>query len=346
MARKTNRFLEVTEEEISKINPDNLELINDFLNYLETTDKSSATITVYKSNLYLFFVYLMNYVKNKDFVNIKKRDIMNWQNYLIKGELSPARIRNLRASVSSLSNFIENILDEEEKWEGFRNIVNKIPAPNARTIREKTVLEDEQCEKLLDYLVNNKMYQQACAFALAYASGRRKSELLRIKRSYITDDNLIYGSLYKTPEKIKTKGRGVGGKMLYVYILKNKFKKYFDLWEDERKRLGVPNEIDEMFVVKKGNGEWQSATISVLDYYTKMFSELLGVDFYFHSLRHNFTTSLSASNIPTNVIKDLQGWSSIEMVNLYTDSEVDDEIGKYFSEEGIKQVETKGLNDL
>ena len=345
MARKTNRFLEVTEEEISKINPDNLELINDFLNYLETTDKSSATITVYKSNLYLFFVYLMNYVKNKDFVNIKKRDIMNWQNYLIKGELSPARIRNLRASVSSLSNFIENILDEEEKWEGFRNIINKIPAPNSRIVREKTVLEEEDCENLLNYLVEHKMYMQACAFALAYASGRRKSELLRIKRSYINEDNLIYGSLYKTPEKIKTKGRGTGGKMLNIYILKSKFKKYFDLWEEERKRLGVPDEIDDIFVVKKKDS-WKPATIGVLNYYAELFSKILNVDFYFHLMRHNFTTSLSQASVPSTIIKDLIGWSSVEMVDLYNDSEVDDEIGKYFSEDGINQVEQKGLSDL
>lgn len=345
MARQTNRVLITTEEEISKINPDNLELMKDFLNYLETTDHSPQSIIVYKSNLNIFFVYLMKFAKNKDFALIKKRDIMNWQNYLIKGGLSPARIKNIRSSVSSLSNFIESILDEEEKWKGFRNIINKIPAPNSREVREKTVLEDKQCDKLLDYLVENKMYMQACAFALAYASGRRKSELLRIKRSHINEDNLIYGSLYKTPEKVKTKGRGTGGKMLNIYILKSKFKKYFDLWEEERKRLGVPEEIDEIFVVKKKNG-WQPAKLGVLNYYAKVFSELLGVDFYFHCMRHQFTTSLRKSNVPPSIIKDIIGWQNISMIDTYSDLQVDDELGKYFSEDGIKQVEQKGLSDI
>lgn len=344
MGRKTNRALVTTQEEINKINPDNRELMEDFYNYLEATDHAQTSIVVYKNNLDIFFVYLMKYVKNKDFVNITKKDIMNFQNYLMKQDLSPSRIRNLRSSLSSLSNFIENVLDEEEKWSKFKNIINKIPAPVNAKVREKTVLEEEDCQRILDYLVETKQYQKACAFALGMASGRRKSELLRIKRSHISEDNLLYGSLYKTPEKIKTKGRGKG-KMLNVYILKSKFKPYFDLWMEERKRLGVPDEIDEIFVLKK-KGEWQPAQTSALDSWAKKFSEYLEVDFYFHCLRHNLTTYLHHQNIPPSVIKELFGWESLEMVSLYTDVTVDSELGKYFSEDGIKQVENKGLTDL
>ena len=154
----------------------------------------------------------------------------------------------------------------------------------------------------------------------------------------------MYGSLYKTPEKIKTKGKGKG-KFLYVYILKTKFKKYFDLWMEEREKLGVPDDIDHIFVSKKKTG-WQPMKISTLDSWTVKFSEILGVPFYFHCLRHNFTTAMHKANIPASVIKDLIGWESLEMVSLYTDVEVDSELGKYFSADGIKQVEAKSLGDL
>lgn len=344
MARKTNRVLITTQEEIEKILPENIELMEEFLEYLETTDRSSETIKVYQSNLNIFFVYCQKHLKNKDFVDIKKRDIINFQNYMVKNELSSARIKNIKSTLSSLSNFIENILDEDEKWEDFKNIINKIPSPVGQAVREKTVLEDEDCQRLLDYLVENKKYQQACVFALAWSSGRRKSELLRIKKSYINDENLMYGSLYKTPEKIKTKGRGKG-KLLNVYILKSKFQKYFDLWMDERERLGIPDDIDELFVTKQ-RGEWQAMKISTLNSWADAFGKFLSVDFYFHLMRHQFTTALHQANIPASVIKDLIGWESLEMVSLYTDIHIDDELGKYFSEEGIKQVETKSLNDL
>ena len=345
MARKTNKVLQTTEEEIKLILPENIELMEEFLDYLETTDHSPTSINVYKNNLYIFFVYCQKHLKNKDFVNIKKRDIMNFQGYMVKNELSPARIKNIKSTLSSMSNFIENVLDEDEKWENFKNIINKIPSPAKQEVREKTILEDEDCQRLLDYLVENKMYQQACVFALAWASGRRKSELLRIKRSHISDENLMYGSLYKTPEKIKTKGKGSKGKQLNVYVLKNKFKKYFDLWMEERERLGVPDDIDEIFVSKKKTG-WQPMKISTLDSWTVKFSEFLEVDFYFHCMRHNFTTAMHKANIPASIIKDLIGWESLEMVSLYTDVEVDDELGKYFSEDGIRQVKTKSLGDL
>ena len=190
MGRQTNFVLNTTQEDIDNILPDNKELMEDFINYLESTDHAKTSLKVYKNNMEIFFVYLLKHAKNKDFVNIKKRDILNFQNYMIKNGLSSSRIKNIKSTISSLSNFIESILDEEEKWEDFRNIVNKIPAPNPNAVREKTVLADEDCQRLLDYLVENKQYQKACAFALAWASGRRKSELLRIKRSYI--DEKIY----------------------------------------------------------------------------------------------------------------------------------------------------------
>lgn len=345
MARKTNKVLQTTEEEIKLILPENIELMEEFLDYLETTDHSPTSITVYRNNLYIFFVYCQKHLKNKDFVNIKKRDIMNFQNFMVKNELSPARIKNVKSTLSSMSNFIENILDEEEKWENFKNIINKIPSPMSQPVREKTILEDEDCQKLLDYLVENKKYQMACAFALAWASGRRKAELLRIKRSYIKDEYLMYGALYKTPEKIKTKGRSSKGKLLDVYILKNKFKKYFDLWEEERIRLGVPNDIDDMFVVKS-KGKWIPAKISTLNSWAETYGKILGVDFYMHSMRHNFCTGLCKANIPSAVIKDIIGWSNEALISVYNDSDISDELGKYFSEDGIKQVGTKSLSEL
>lgn len=345
MARQTDKVLTTSEEEINNILPENKELLDDFINYLESTDHATTSLKVYRNNLEIFFIYLTNYCKNKDFVDIKKRDILSFQSYMVKHNLSSARIKNIKSSISSCSNFIENVLDEEKKWENFKNIVNKIPAPNPNPVREKTILEDEQCQKLLDYLVENKKYAQACAFALAWASGRRKSELLRFKRSYINDDNLQYGALYKTPEKIKTKGAGKG-KFIPLYILKSKFKPYFDLWMEERERLGVPNDIDDIFVNKR-KGVWESAKVSLLDSWADSFSKFLDVDFYWHCMRHQFTTGLLKAKIPSSIVQKIIGWTSGDMVNLYNDSNIDDELGEYFDEGGIKEnIQNGALNKL
>lgn len=348
ISRKTSKILTTTDEEISKINEENKYLMEDFLKYLQTVDKSPKTIQVYRNNLEIFFVYLMKNARNKDFCEIKKRDILNFQNEMVQGGLSTARIKNIKSSLSSLSTFIENILDEEDKWENFRNIINKIPNPQPNPVREKTILTDEQCQLVLDTLVEKKQYQKACVFALALASGRRKSELLLIKKSWIDDEYLKFGALYKTPEKIRTKGSGTQGKLLYVYILKSKFKKYFDLWMEERERLGVPDDLEDLFITRgfKGDEEWHSITVSTLNDWAGQISAILGVPFYFHCLRHQFTTSLVKAKIPNNVIQDIIGWSSADMINIYNDADIDEDLGSYFSEDGIIEQENGTIKNL
>lgn len=337
MARTTVYNKIVDDEKYELVNDENKELLDEFVDYLQSTDKSELTIKNYISDIKIFFIWNLEHNKNIFFVDFTKRQMIKYQNYMLNTmNLSSSRIRRLRASLSSMSNFIEAILDDD--YPNFRNIINKIPAPTKQPVREKTVLEDEQVKGLLDYLVENNEFQQACVLALAWASGSRKSELLRFKVSYFTEDNVIYGSLYKTPEKIKTKG-----KYLNRYVLKNKFEPYFNLWMDERKELGIDNE--ELFVIKKGE-QWEIMSEASLNYYAEKFSKYLDVHFYFHCLRHNFTTGLIQAGIPAEVVKDIVGWSSLDMVGLYTDIEIDDRLGDYFDEDGIKEVEQKNLSDL
>ena len=70
------------------------------------------------------------------------------------------------------------------------------------------------------------------------------------------------------------------------------------------------------------------------------------MDFYFHCLRHNFTTGLVENNLPSKVITDIVGWSNENMIQIYNDQEVDDVLGDYFDENGIKEVEKKTIKDL
>ena len=143
------------------------------------------------------------------------------------------------------------MLDDE--FENYRPIVRKIENPVNEKVMVKTVLEEEQLQNLLDYLVEKQQFDKACMLSLAMNSGRRKSELPRFKVNYFDDKNIIYGSLYKTPEKIKTKGRGSRGKMLTAYVLSKPFKPYLDLWMNYRKEHGIES---EWLFPKKVSGEY------------------------------------------------------------------------------------------
>lgn len=340
MGRKTTRSMSATPEKLAEVNTENMRLKKDFLGYLKSLNRSSETIKVYDSNLNIFFCWVVDNASNKFFVDVSKRDIVAFQNYMLDAGCSAARIRHLKAALSSLSNYIENILDDE--FPNFRPIIRKIENPANEIVREKTILTSEQVQSCLDYLVEHKKFQQACFFALAAYSGRRKAELTRFKVSYFDDANIIYGSLYKTPEKIKTKGHGRNGKMLTCYTLSKPFKPYFDLWMEERQRLGIESE----WLFPNKDDPTQHIQVSTANSWAETYSRISGLDIYMHSLRHYFTTYLAKEGLPDNVIQEILGWSDISLVSVYKDISTEDNLGMYFGEEGIKEVAKKSIEDI
>ena len=215
-------------EKLAQVNSKNIQLGNDFLEYLTSIDRAKTTIESYRHDLDVIWVLILELLNNKFFVELSKRDIVKLQNYCLNSlGWSPARMRRVKSTMSSLSNYIESMLDDE--FENYRPIVRKIENPSACAVREKTILEDKQLENLLEYLVEKKKYDKACMLAMAMYNGRRKAELPRMKVSYFTEDNVIYGSLYRSPETVTTKGRGSRGKQLTIYTLKKGFQKYLDL---------------------------------------------------------------------------------------------------------------------
>ena len=170
--------------------------------------------------------------------------------------------------------------------------------------KRKTILDGEQLQDLLEKLIEKKQYDKACMLSLAMNNGRRKSELPRMKLSYFTEDNVIYGSLYKTPETVTTKGRGSRGKQLTVYTLRNGFQKYLDLWLKYREENNITS---EWLIPRKENGVYidEQIPITTMDSWADTFTRMLGVPFYWHSLRHYFTTACSVVDYQTMLLKTL-----------------------------------------
>lgn len=340
MARGTVYNQITSPEKIEKINPENKMLIDDFLDYLESVGRAVTTIKNYRADLQIFFCWCIDALDNKSFVKVTKREIARFQNHAMKEwGWSSNRLRTVKAALSSLGNYIEAILDEE--YEGFRSIVRKVETPPNQLVREKTVWEEDELVTLIDKLVEQGSIEKACFVALGAYSGRRKAELCRFKVSDFSDDKLVCGgALYKS-SPIKTKGRG-GGKYIPCYTLAKKFKPYLDLWLKHRKELGIDS---EWLFPKRSNPAEQLNTTTV-DSWSKEFSDISGKDFYVHSLRHSYTTSLAKAGIPDNVIQSLVGWDSADMVRLYDDTPQDEQIGVYFKDGDIVTGNQKSISDL
>lgn len=340
MGRKTKMNRLTSPELLAQVNPENMTLLEDFLEYLRSTQHSEQTCHGYRNDIEIFLVWNLQNCGNKHFTKVTKREIVKYQDWLLNNnENSPARVRRLKSALSSLSNYVADILDDE--FEDFRPIVQKIKSPPNKLVREKTVWKDEELEALLQQLTSSGQHKKACLLALAMYGGRRKAELTRFKVSHFDEENIIYGSLYKTPEPIKTKGTG-GGKMLVCYTLVKGFKPYFDLWMEERKRLGIESE----WLFPDAIDPTKPMASTSLNSMAITFSRMTGRDFYWHSTRHRWVTALAQAGIPDDVIQKLLGWENVAMCQIYKDIDAEDEFGKYFSDGEIVAQEKKSLQDL
>lgn len=343
MPRKTKMNDLTSPELVAKVNPNNIRLKNDFLDYLKSVQRSPGTIRGYENDLDIFFVYCMKNLNNKNFSEITKRDLVSFQNWMInENGNSPSRVRRIKSSISSLSNFIESILDDEPEFKDFRSIIRKIESPVNQPVRDKTILSEEQLTWLLSSLTEKGKYDKACMLALAMYSGRRKSELVRFRVDDFKDTNLVCGgALYKTSDTIKTKGFGLG-KYIYCYTLAREFKPYLDRWMGYREKNGISSE----WLFPQVDHPDLQLKPETLNSWAITFGNMLGVDFYWHAMRHYFTTSLARSGLPDGVIQEIIGWTSSDMVKIYKDMTTEEQLDQYFDENGIKAVKPVKLSDL
>lgn len=333
---RSRQYNKITDpESIAQINPENMALIEDFAIYLQSVDRSPQTIDHYKSDLQIFFVYNLQQNGNKRFTEITKREFVRFQNHALNvWRWSPNRIRVVKSALSSLSNYIENILDEEEGFQGFRSIIQRIESPAKEATLEKSVFTPEEMQALLDHLTRAKEYRKAAALALAMYSGRRKAELVQFKVSHFTPENVVFDTFWKTDETIRTKGRGVKGKQINLYVLKDKFEPYLNRWLRERQRKGITSE----WLLTTERHPFRQLSPETMNGWAREFSEFLGRPFYWHSMRHYFTTMLARDEVPESVIQDIIAWESADMVKLYTDISKDENIGRYFNKQKFRII--------
>lgn len=338
MGKRTTVYHEiVTQEKWEKVNEKNKKLIVEFIDYLQSANKSPMTIKQYESQLRTFFVFVLERCENKFFVDLKKRDLIKYFGYLTNElEVSPNRICSMRAVLSSLSNFIERIMDEE--YPQFRNIVKVLEPVDKSFVRERPALTMDQIKECLEKLEADKKYQVAACLAILAASGMRKSEVIQMKMGYFEKDRLIYNGLAYETDKIRTKGRGKAGKVVTRIVFRNlvDVDHYVDLWRQKREELGIKDEY--MFVVYH-NGSYEPATQTTINSFARTISKYLGEDFFVHNVRHTTSTALELAGYPIDVVQTIFRWADPKMVKYYSNISDTQSLERFFAER--EKVETE-----
>lgn len=317
--RKTFRKVITSPELIEQINPKNKMLADRFLKNF-ATKRSPNSVVSYRSNLNIFFCWNAEHNDNKFFIDIRKIELMDFFDFCVTElKWSPNRYAQMHSCLSSFSAWIENYFDDD--YPLFRNLLSKIEKPVKENVREKTVLQKEDIDKLFEYFEENNMVQDACLLALAISCGARISELASFTTDLIDEDNVVFDGLFlETTKKIKTKGRGVNGKMLTKYILKDMFLPYYKKWLEVRKEIMKENNKDHdfIFVTKEGN----PANADRLRDWMSKWSDVVGQPCYPHNFRHYHISFLKKLELEDDFIVYLTGWSEStghSMVAVYND---------------------------
>lgn len=333
-SRETFKKITTSAELIEKVNPENKKLAEKFLR-AKNSRSSELTVDNYRSDLNIFFVWNYQYNNNKFFIDIKKVELSEffiWATEELKWGSS--RFARMKSSLSSLSNYIERTLDEE--YPNFRNIVLKaVENMPKNTVREKTVLTEEQINGVLEHFSNLGEHQLVCWFALSISSGSRFSELLRFTTDIINENSTAFNGIFlETTKAIKTKGRGKSGKLLKKYIIKDMFLPYYNTWMKIRQSTleRVDKKHNFLFIKSDGN----PAKAGVVRGWVNQIGEYLNMPYYPHCSRHFVVTYLSKKGIPHQLIKELMGWASIELVEVYDDTPITDK--SYPELEKLKKI--------
>ena len=322
--RKTFRKVITSPELTAQINKDNIKLMERFLKNF-ATKRSPKSVTVYRSNLIIFLTWNLLYNENKLFTDIRKSEYADFFDFCVS-ELrwNANRYHQCHSSLSSFSAWIENYFDED--YPQFRNLLPKIEKPSKEAIREKTILKEEDIDKIFSILEEENRTQEQCLLALAISCGARVSELAQFTLSLIDEENTVFDGLFlETTEKIRTKGSGVQVKMLKKYILKDIFLPYYHKWLAERDEIikKTNQDHDFIFITKDGS----PANADRLRDWISTWGDIVEQPIYPHSLRHYQISLLKRLEIDDDLIVYLTGWAEgtgHTMISIYNDNELTD----------------------
>lgn len=331
--RKTFRKIITSEELIESINPQNKKLMERFLKNF-ATKRSPKSVTVYKSNLQIFFCWNVENNDNLFFVDFKKYMLLDFFDYCCTElKWASARYSQMHSCLSSFSTFIEDIYDEQ--YPNFRNLLPKIEKLPKESVRKKSIFTKEELDGLMTKLGEENRIQEQCLLALMMSSGSRASELGRFTTDIIDENNTAFEDLFlETTEEVRVKGRGVNGKSLIRYILKDTFLPYYQKWLPIRERIMEENNQshNHIFITRTG----EPATIMTFRGWVERWNDYVEKPFYIHSIRHWYTTFLVAHiGLEQELVQDIIGWTSSDMVKIYNDSTAKDRKWK-----GLEKLKT------
>lgn len=292
------RSEDVTDEVWDQVNEFNREMVQDYLD--NQADLSLKTRPAYRSGLRIFFVYVKDYLKNKDFTDIKKKEFQKYLNWLTNRGLSDSAIRFKKSCVSAFCNYI--MLMYEEEYPTFRNFTVGLKVVQTGYVHEKVPLTPDEYVLLCEELERREEWQKLAYLVFSYSTGCRRAEarqLLKEVVDYPAKETTVkvldengneeekISKKYLT-HTIRCKGASIVGKPRKLKFGEDAMD-WMKKWLEARGKDDCPY----MFVVKQKNGETRQVGENTFNgWCSGLFTKIVGRRVHPHLFRESRATNI------------------------------------------------------
>lgn len=245
MLREVSQKLpEVTDSMWMMVLAEHRELVDEFLEV--NAQLSPQSKSQYRSGLRQWIYYIHKHLEDKPLYKITKRDFLKYMSYLQSRNMSSSALSFKKATASSLNNYIETVLvDDDERYSRFRNFTKNLPQIAKNQVYSKSKITKEEYSFIMSTLLAAEDYLGAAWVATSFNVGGRRSETIQFK-SEILKYPLSAGQSYVMSHPVRLKGRGTTGK-IDQFMVNLEALKYMQLWVSKR---GYDHEY--IFTVKRG----------------------------------------------------------------------------------------------
>lgn len=292
------RTEEITDEEWLTVNKYNREMVQDYLD--NQSDLSAKTRPAYKSGLRIFFKYVKDYLGDKDFTKIKKKEFQKYLNWLTNRGMSDSAIKFKKSCVSAFCNYV--MMMYEEELPTFRNFTTGLKVVQTGYVHEKLPLTPDEYVSLCQELEKCEEWQKLAYLVFSYSTGCRRAEARQLlkevvdypakeKKIKIIDEDgkevEATSKQYQT-HNIRCKGHSIVGK-----VRKLKFGEDAMHWIKKWLEVRGDDDCPYVFVIKQKNGETRQVGEGTFnDWCSGLFTKIVGRRVHPHLFRESRATNL------------------------------------------------------
>lgn len=322
LRERAKKLPDVTDEMWEEVNSDYRLLVEE---YLDVQNHSPETKKQYKSGLRQFGYYIYNSMNDKPFYKITKRDFLRYISFLRDRGLSSSALNFKKACVSSLCNYIENVVaDEDDNYAKFRNFTRGLPAIPKNRVYDKVKVTKEEYDYMMEVLDGDKNYLGMAWLATAFRVGARRSEIVQFKTE-ILNYSISEGQNYVLSHIVRGKGKSTDGKPLEYMIP-------LDVLPHWKKWIETRDYESEYVFATKYNGETKQMSPSWADEFCQnTLSDILGRRINVHIFKNSCITYLLESGVDINLVsRFVAHHESVSTTQIYDLRDFEEEKNKIF----------------